>query len=181
MSRLDTPALDTLSPEQREVHESISSGPRGGVHGPLGIWLWRPELASRAQALGRYCRYDSSLPPRLSELAILTTARHWSAEFEWVHHKQPALDAGLEPDIIEAIRQAKTPKFSNDDEQAVYDFSVELQNNRVVSNETYNKAIELLGQKSVVDLVGLLGYYALISMTINAFEVDAPGSNDLQL
>ncbi len=181
MSRLDAPEIDTLSPEQRDVHERIASGPRGSVHGPLGIWLWRPELASHAQALGRYCRFDSSLPPRLSELAILTTARHWSAEFEWFHHKQPALDAGLNPDIVEAIRRAKTPDFSNDDEKAVYDFSSELQNNRVVSNTTYNKAVELLGQESVVDLVGILGYYSLISMTINAFEVDAPDSNDLLL
>jgi len=157
--------MDTLSPEQREVHEAISSGPRGGVNGPLGVWLWRPELASRAQALGRYCRYDSSLP----------------AEFEWLHHKQPALDAGLDPHIVEAIRQGKTPDFSKNDEKAVYDFSVELQNNRVVSNPTYNTAVDLLGQDTVVDLVGVLGYYSLISMTINAFEVDAPGSNELQL
>lgn len=181
MSRLDTPELDTLSPEQLEVHKAISSGPRGGVQGPLGIWLRRPELASRAQALGCYCRFDSSLEPRLSELAILTTARHWSAEFEWVHHKQPALDAGLAPNIVEAIRQGKTPEFCNADEKAVYDFSIELQTNRVVSNAAYNKAVELLSHDSVVDLVGVLGYYSLISMTINAFEVEAPGSNELQL
>ena len=179
MSRLDTPALDTLTPEQRTVHEQIASGPRGGVYGPLGVWLHRPELASRAQSLGRYCRYDSSLAPRLSELAILVTARHWSAEFEWLHHKQPALDAGLDPAIVEAIRQGHTPEFNNDDEQVVYDFSVELQKNRAVSDATYNQAVKLLGQESVVDLVGVLGYYALISMTINAFEIDAPGSNDL--
>jgi len=181
MSRLDTPAFESLSPEQREVHDSISSGPRGGVHGPLGVWLWRPELASRAQALGRYCRYDSSLPPRLSELAILTTARHWSAEFEWLHHKQPALDSGLDPQIIESIRQGIKPVFAKEDEHAVYDFSLELQNNRAVSDATYNRCVELIGQDSVVDLVGVLGYYSLISMTINAFEIDAPGSNDLQL
>ncbi len=181
MSRLETPPLDSLTSAQKKVHEDISSGPRGGVYGPLGVWLWRPELASRAQALGRYCRYDSSLPPRLSELAILTTARHWSAEFEWLHHKQPALDAGIDPDIVEAIRQGLTPAFSNDDEQAVYNFSLELQINRVVSDSTYKKAVELLGQGTVVDLVGVLGYYSLISMTINAFEIDAPGSNDLQL
>lgn len=179
MSRLDTPELDTLSPEQRDVHQQIASGPRGGVYGPLGVWLWRPELAARAQALGRYCRYDSSLPPRLSELAILTTARHWSAEFEWLHHKQPALDAGLNPNIVDAIRQDKKPSFANDDEQVVYDFSIELQRNRLVSDATYNQAVKLLGQESVVDLVGVLGYYSLISMTINAFQVDAPGSNDL--
>lgn len=179
MSRLEPPAQDELTAEQREVHEQIASGPRGGVYGPLGVWLWRPELASRAQSLGRYCRYDSSLPPRLSELAILVTARHWSAEFEWLHHKQPALDAGLDPAIVEAIRQGQTPEFSKEDERVVYEFAWQLQNNRVVSDATYGRAVDLIGQESVVDLVGVLGYYALISMTINTFQVDAPGSNDL--
>lgn len=179
MSRLETPDTKTLSTEQQEVYDEIAAGPRGGVHGPLGVWLWRPALADRAQALGRYCRYDSSLPARLSELAILSTARHWSAEFEWLHHKQPALDAGLDPQIVESIRLGQTPEFINKDEKAVYEFSQELQNNRKVSDATYNKAVELLGKETVVDLVGVLGYYSLISMTINAFEVDAPGSNDL--
>jgi len=179
MSRLETPASDTLSAEQRVVYDDISSGPRGGVYGPLGIWLWRPELAARAQSLGRYCRYDSSLPPRFSELAILTTARHWSAEFEWMQHKQPALDAGLEPQIVEAIRSGNTPKFAKEDEGIVYQFAQELLANRVVSDITYAQAIDILGKESVVDLVGVLGYYSLISMTISVFEVDAPGSNEL--
>jgi len=179
VSRLDAPETSTLTSEQREVYDAIAASPRGGVHGPLGVWLWRPALASRAQELGQYCRYDSSLPPRLSELAILVTARHWSAEFEWLHHKQPALDAGLDAQIVEAIRQGLAPEFEHQDEQVVYDFSTEIQHNRSVSDATYTKAVELLGQESVVDLVGVLGYYALISMTINAFQIDAPGSNEL--
>jgi len=179
MSRLDPPETNQLTPAQRDVHDEITAGPRGGVHGPLGIWLWRPELASRAQALGRYCRFDSSLPARLSELAILVTARHWNAEFEWQQHKQFALDAGLDANIVEAVRQGNTPDFTAEDERIVFDFSVDLQTNRAVSDANYDKAIEILGQDAVVDLVGVLGYYALISMTINAFQVDAPGDNEL--
>jgi len=179
MSRLETPLYESMSPDQQKVHEEIVSGPRGAVQGPLGVWLWRAELASRAQTLGRYCRYDSSLPPRLSELAILVTARHWSAEFEWQSHKQPALDAGLDPAIVEAIRKGEKPDFDSTSEQIVYEFSTELQNHKKVSDTTYNTAVKELGKEVVVDLVGVLGYYALISMTINAFEVDAVGEHEL--
>ncbi len=179
MSRLETPLYESMSPDQQKVHEEIVSGPRGAVQGPLGVWLWRAELASRAQTLGRYCRYDSSLPPRLSELAILVTARHWSAEFEWQSHKQPALDAGLDPAIVEAIRKGEKPDFDSTSEQIVYEFSTELQNHKKVSDSTYNTAVKELGKEAVVDLVGVLGYYALISMTINAFEVDAVGEHEL--
>jgi len=179
MSRLNPPETNKLSPEQREVYDEITAGPRGAVRGPLGIWLWRAEFASRAQALGQYCRYDSSLPARLSELAILVTARHWNAEFEWQHHKQSALNAGLDAGLVEAIRQGNTPDFFNEDERSVYFFATELQKNKLVSEATYDNAVKILGRDTVVDLVGVLGYYALISMTINAFQVDAPGANEL--
>jgi 4-carboxymuconolactone decarboxylase len=171
MSRLDPPNTDALSHKQQEVHDEISAGPRGSVRGPLGVWLWRPEMASKAQALGQYCRYDSSLPPRLSELAILITARYWSSEFEWQHHKPIALDAGLNSELVEAIRVGSAPSFKNDDEHIVFQFATELLNNRVVSDTTYQSTIEALGKNTVVDLVALLGYYGLISMTINVFQV----------
>jgi len=179
MSRLDPPTPDALTPSQRQVHDEISAGPRGSVQGPLGVWLWRPELASRAQKLGQYCRYDSSLKTRLSELVILITARHWSSEFEWQHHKPIAIDAGLGSDIVEAIQHSKTPEFTNDDESIVFTFSKELLDSRSVSDATYQNAIDELGRDTVVDLVGLLGYYSLISMTINVFEVDTQGPADL--
>ena len=95
MTRLPIPNRDDLTPEQRAVHDRILSGPRGGVRGPLAVWLHRPDLADRAQRLGVYCRYGSSLPPRLSELAILTTARIWDASFEWETHRPHALSAGV--------------------------------------------------------------------------------------
>jgi 4-carboxymuconolactone decarboxylase len=173
MSRLDPPNIDTFSQAQQQVHDDISSGPRGSVQGPLGVWLWRPEMASKAQALGQYCRYNSLLQARLSELAILITARYWTSEFEWQHHKPIALEAGLDSELVEAIRVGNAPKFENTDEHLVFQFATELLNNRVVSDATYQSAIEALGKDEVVDLVALLGYYGLISMTINVFHVAA--------
>ncbi len=179
MSRLSPPHKHELTSAQRKVHDDIVAGPRGRVQGPLGVWLWRPKLASSAQQLGQYCRYDSSLAARLSELAILITGRHWGSEFEWQTHKPIALDAGLSPDIVENIRQNQTPTFTHEDERTVYVFAQELLDTRAVSDGTYQLAIDILGQDAVVDLVGLLGYYTLISMTINVFEVDANGPTDL--
>lgn len=171
MSRI--PPLDTaaLSPRQRQVHDAIVSGPRGEVPGPLAVWLARPDLADHAQSLGRYCRYESSLEPRLSELAILITARHWSAEFEWQAHKPIALAARLPADVVEAVRTRQRPASAAPDEQAVYDFAHELLEERCVGEATFARAREILGHEGVVDLTGILGYYGLISMTIKAFAV----------
>jgi len=168
------PDLDpqALSAEQSRVYESIASGPRGGVHGPLAVWLNRPELADKAQELGRYCRYDSSLPPRLSELAILTTARIWDAAFEWQAHEPAARKAGLADAVIKALEEDRDPTFDEQDESVVYRFSRELNLQRSVSDELYQEAEANLGTAALVDLVGVLGYYSLISMTIKAFEVD---------
>lgn len=179
MSRLIPPEPPHLTTKQQKVRDEIVSGPRGQIVGPLGIWLWRPELAQHAQRLGQYCRYDSSLPPRLSELAILITGRYWGAEFEWQHHKPIALKAGLAEDIVEAIRQQKAPSFKNEDEQCVYDLATNLYLKKRVPEANYQSAIKVLGQDAVVDLVGVLGYYAFISMTINVFEIDAEGINEL--
>lgn len=179
MSRLNPPAPPNLTAAQQKVHDAITSGPRGAVVGPLGVWLWRPDLAQHAQRLGQYCRYDSSLPQRLSELAILVTGRYWGAEFEWQHHKPIALKAGVHEDIVEAIRTGATPSFTKADEQCVYDLATSLYKTRKVPDAIYQSAIEVLGQDAVIDLVGVLGYYAFISMTINVFEVDADGEDEL--
>ena len=175
MARLAPPAPETMTEDQRRVHELIVSGPRGAVRGPLAIWLHRPLLAERAQALGAYCRYGSSLSPRLSELAILTMARLWSAEYEWWAHKPPAQAAGLEPGIIEALRTGATPDFGADAEASVVHRVVqELTEKRTLTRPLHDEAQATLGSGRLVDLVGLCGYYTLISMTINAFDIDLP-------
>lgn len=179
MSRLNPPPVEQFSDKQREVHDAIASGPRGAVRGPLGVWLWQPELAQQAQSLGQYCRYNSSLSPKLSEFAILMTGKHWGSEYEWQQHKQFALEAGITPEIIDSLRTGADLHTQDSQLLVVHKFTSELLNTRNVSQPTYDQAIEILGRESVVDLVGLLGYYTLISMTINVFEVDAPGPAEL--
>ena len=181
MSRIKPLEQEKLTERQRDVYDAIASSPRGGVRGPLAVWLYRPELADLAQSLGRYCRYDTLLPPRLSELAILVTARVWNAEFEWQAHKKFALVAGLSKDVIEAIRQEVNPEFANPAEAIVYAFSLSAQRDRRVPQELYEQAVAHLGEAAVVDLTGLLGYYGLISMTINVFDVDPLDPNICEL
>ena len=170
------PALDVarLSPEQRRVHDAIAAGPRGKVAGPLAVWLESAELADRAQALGAFCRYGSSLPPRLSELAILITGAFWTAGYEWHAHAPLAIAAGVDPAAVEAIRAGRAPAFARSDEQAVHDLARALLDTHQVPDEVYRQAITHLGQTGVVELIGILGYYALISMTIKTFQVAVP-------
>lgn len=179
--RLGAPDPAQYSPRQHEIDEAIASGPRGGVRGPLAIWLHRPELAARAQELGRYCRYDTSLDPRLSELAILTMARHWAAEFEWFVHKPEALKAGLSPELVEAIRTRAAPPYADDEERIVHAVATAILETRAVPDALYAEAVQVLGADRLVDLVGVLGYYTLISMTLNVFRVSAPDGNTPEL
>jgi 4-carboxymuconolactone decarboxylase len=181
MNRLPPIDPNNLSDAQRPVYERIANGPRKGVRGPLAIWLHRPELAECAQALGRYCRYDTCLDPRLSELAILMMGRHWLAEYEWAAHKPFALEAGLAPQIIDAIRDDLPPAFENPDEALVYRFIRELHAQRAISDDLYAEFTALLGTDAAVDLVGIAGYYSLISMTIKVFEVPPPAGATAEL
>lgn len=174
MARIKELQPAAMTAEQQEVYQAIASGPRGRVHGPLAVWLHRPKLADRAQALGRYCRYETSLPPRLSELAIIILGRIWGAEFEWWSHKRTALLAGISPAVVEAIRTHSQPAFEREDEAVVYAFVTTLHDRRSVPDEMYQKAVKFLGEEGVVDLVGIAGYYTLISMTIKVFEVMPP-------
>lgn len=178
MSRL--PELDetALSDDQKKVFDAIASGPRGTVCGPLRVWLQSPGLAAQAQALGKYARYDSVLPAHLSELAILVTARYWSSGFEWTRHAPIAVQVGVPEQAVEAIARAQRYSFDDPQMQAVFDFAVELHLNKTVSDGAYDAAKAALGLQACVDLVGICGYYTLISMTINVFDVaDGDGPN----
>jgi 4-carboxymuconolactone decarboxylase len=181
MTRIAPLNPEKLNDRQREVYDAIASSPRGVVRGPLAVWVNRPDLADLAQSLGRYCRYDTLLSPRLSELAILITARVWGAEFEWQAHKAIALKAGVSPQIVESIRKGETPVFDKKDEEVVYNFALAAQRDRRVSQPLYDEAVALLGEDRVVDLTGFLGYYGLISLTINVFEVDPIDPDNIEL
>ena len=172
--RLPVLADAAMTSDQLRVAEAIRSSPRGVVQGPLLAWLHSPELADRAQALGAFCRYDTSLPPRLSELAIITVGAYWQAGFEWFVHAPIAEKAGLDPAAIEAMRTGATPHFAEEDEQAVWRFTHHLLHDRSIPQATYQAVETLLGPATTVELVGVIGYYGLICATIKAFGVPVP-------
>lgn len=171
MSRLAPLDTSKLDARQQAIYDAIATGPRKGVRGPLAVWLRHAGLAEHAQALGRYCRYDTCLDPRLSELAILLMGRHWLAEYEWAAHKPFALEAGLAPEIINDIRDGVRPAFSKADEELVYDFITTLHAERNIDNALYARAVAILGEDGVIDLTGIFGYYSLISVTIKVFDI----------
>lgn len=157
--------------EQISVYETILNGPRGEVVGPLKVWLKSPSLAMKAQDLGKFARYETSLSPIMSELAILVTARIWSSGFEWSHHAPIALATGLEQHVVDALSFAKIPAFIDEKLKLIFQFCVELHRDHKVSDTTYAKAYETLGETTVIELVAICGYYGFISMTINSFAV----------
>ena len=174
MSRLPELRYEEMSAEQRRAHDQIAAGPRGRVEGPLEVWLHSPGLADPAQKLGAFARFNSSLPPELSELAILVTAQVWRADFEWYAHARLARAAGIPEAVIEAIRAGADPELADPKARAVYAVARELHATRALAGATYAEAEAALGTTGLVDLVGILGYYTLVSMTLNAFEVPTP-------
>ncbi len=174
MSRLPELDPDAMSPEQRRVYDDIVDGPRGRVQGPFHAWLRSPDLCGRAQKLGAFCRFGSSLPPRLSELAILTVARHATCQVEWHLHEPIARDAGVADGVIDAIRKNRPPEFVHEDERAVHAAVTDLLETHRLSDDAYAGALALLGERGVVELVGIVGYYILVALTLNGFDVPVP-------
>ena len=174
MPRITLPAPETMSPEQLRVYDKIVCGPRGRIQGPLRAVLHNAELADRWQSLGALLRYDTSLPPRLSELAILITGRACQSPFEWYAHRKEAEKIGIEAEIIEALLAGATPAGLSEDESAVVQFTQELNRFKSVSDATYASALKRLGERAVVELTALVGYYTMVAMTLNAHEIPLP-------
>jgi 4-carboxymuconolactone decarboxylase len=179
-----TPRLPPFDPaqasaEQQAVLAEILSGPRGNLNGPFLGWIHSPELAQHAQRLGAFCRYHTGLPLQLSELAILVTAAHWRSQAEWYIHYPIALGAGLSKDIAEAIRAGRAPEFTDPDQALIYRFATELDQHKRVSDATYNAAVARFGLQVTINLVGLLGYYTLVAMTLTVFGMRAAGQTAL--
>jgi 4-carboxymuconolactone decarboxylase len=175
MARLNTPVREDMTDAQRAVMDAIQSGPRGAnAHGPFKGWLASPDFADLAQKLGAYLRFETSIPARLKELAILCVARTWTAQFEWYAHRKLAIAGGLAEDIIDALKDRRRPDFVNDDETVVYEFAMELLQTHEVGDAKFAAAQEILGEAGVSELVGVLGYYTLVSMTLNVFEIPLP-------
>ena len=174
--RLPKLAVDTLTPEQQALAESIKSGPRGQfkMAGPFAVYLHSPGFGELAQRLGGHVRFNTSVPPRLSELAILVTAQRWKAQYEWAMHAPMAEKQGVKPQTIRDIQAGRAPKSAPRDEMAIHAFVKELYATRRVSDAVYARVHRLIGDAGMVELVGTLGYYALISMMLNVFRMPVP-------
>src|SRR5262245_60357610 len=170
-----------MTPDQRAAYDEVVAGVRGRMPAPMRAWIHSAELASRAQKLGAFLRYHTSLPPILSELAILVTARHWTSHFEWYAHKRDGMKAGLDPALIAAIAERREPAFGDPAQQVVYQYSKSLHEHQAVSKVLHDAAVAVLGERGVVELVGILGYYSLVSMTLNAFEIGLPEGEEVEL
>jgi 4-carboxymuconolactone decarboxylase len=181
MPRIKIRERKEMTEEQKRIYDATAAGKRGGVPTPLAVWLESPVLAERAQKLGEFARYETSLSARLSELAILVVARYWASQFEWSVHKEEALKAGVDLTAIEDIANRRQPSFQSEQERAVFEFSVALNETHFVPEALYRRAVEAIGERGVVELVGILGYYTLISMTLNTFEIEPPVGRPAQL
>jgi 4-carboxymuconolactone decarboxylase len=178
---------EEMSQAQRDLVRSIRSGPRASVQGsaanqaggslgsPFNVFLRSPELGEELQRVGSYIRFKSVLGPRLTELAILVTARHWSAQYEWHAHHRLAMQAGLAPAIADDIAHGRRPAAMAPDEEAVYQFSCELHEHKRVSDATYAQVHDRFGEQGVMDLIAVNGYYSLVSMVLNVDRTPIPG------
>lgn len=199
---MSTPAADTrrfkliplenLTPEQKKVADAIRSGARsklansaaskpGPLGGPFNVWLRSPGIGNLVQQLGEEIRFRSSIPSKLNELAIIITARKWTSQYEWYAHHKLALDAGLDPAIGQAIANGRRPAKMDADETLVYDFSTELHETQGVSDATYKRALDRFGERGVVDLITVNGFYVLVSMCLNVDQTPLPAGEKLPL
>ena len=174
LDRLPPLPLDQLDPQQRAAAQEIIDGPRGALYGPFVPLIRSPELMETAQRMGEYLRYRSAIGTRLSELAILVTARQWDQQVEWAIHAPLAVQNGIAQAAVDAIAARRAPADLKDDEQAVHDFCIELQQNKRVSDATYAQALALFGEHGVVDLMGINGYYTFLAMVMNGAQTAVP-------
>jgi 4-carboxymuconolactone decarboxylase len=165
---------DQLTPAQKTMTDHLLGGERGGMSGPFNVLLRSPEMGDAVQKLGAQVRFHSSLPPRLNEYAIIITGRFWNAQYEWYAHKRLALQAGLSPAIVDALGAGRRPAVMKPDEEAVYNFVTELLRSKQVSDAAFEAARDKLGERGLVDLVGVVGYYGLVSMVLNVDRYPLP-------
>lgn len=176
MARL--PELDEakLSPEQKSIYDDIMRV-RGRVRGPFAVWLRNAELAEGTLKLQDMFAARVKMERRLIQLMILVAARAASAQYAWYIHEPHALQHGISQEIVDAIRERRTPDFTKEDERLVYDITLELNATRRLSDATFKRGMALFGEQQMVELVSGVGFYAMVAMTLNAFDVEVPGGN----
>jgi 4-carboxymuconolactone decarboxylase len=170
-----------MNPEQKQTYDEAIAGKRGKPPAPMMAWLNSPEMARHATRLGETLRFNTEFPAKLSEIAILVTARHWTAHYEWWAHKRLALKGGLDEKIIDAIRDRRTPIFDDPKGQMIYNVAKSLHEGHGLAKGLYDDAIKTLGERGLVEIIGLCGYYTMVSMTLNTFEFELPAGEVSEL
>ncbi len=178
MTRLTAKSYDSLNADQQEMFDKLARGRAnvedGHLGGPFDGWLLSAELAKRVVGLGNFFRFRTSVDRRYVELVILVTGEFWRAQFEWYAHEPMAREAGLPEAVIAAIKDGTTPEFDDQADQAAYQLARELHTTHQVSDATYAAAVAQFAEQGVSELVNLAGYYTMVSMTLNTFDVDLP-------
>ena len=178
--------LKLLSPgemtaDQKQTYDESIAGKRGSPPPPMMAWLNSPEMARHATRLGGFLRFDTMFPANLSEIAILVTAPHWNSHYEWYAHKRLALKGGMELKIIEDIRDRRTPAFNDPKAQMIYDVAKSLHEGHGIARALYDEAVKMLTVRGLVEIIGLCGYYTMVSMTLNTFEFELPAGEVSEL
>ena len=171
LSRLD---INDLNEDQQAVLDAINSGPRGanvGLVGPFGVWVRAPRVGHAVQALGAAARFHTSLDEASKEVAICTVGAHYRAKFEFAVHKALAIRAGVDEAALDAIHQGERPRFDDDDHEICYQLAAQLLSSHRITDETYERAVDRFGEEVVIELVCIVGYYCLVSLTLNAFNI----------
>jgi 4-carboxymuconolactone decarboxylase len=173
-SRIPLPDLDRLTEEQQQVAKDVVAGPRGQVRGPVRVWLHSPELASRAQKLGEFFRLGTVLDPRISELVILVTARHYTCHYVWFNHVGLALKNGLSPEAVDSIKNRLEPVFEKRDEAAAYAFARQVLQNNAVSDLTLTQVRNLFGDRGAVEMGSIIGHYHSGAIVLALADISLP-------
>jgi 4-carboxymuconolactone decarboxylase len=172
---------DEMNPAQKKMIDNLLAGPRGGAEGPFNVLLRSPEMGDLAGTFGAATRFNTSIPRKLNELAIILVGRHWTSQFEWAAHHRAALQAGLSPAICDAIAEGKRPPSMAKDEEVVYNFVTELLNTTQMSDATFNATKAMFGERGIVDLVGVMGWYHTVSMLLNVDQYPLPDGQKPEL
>lgn len=180
MNRLEPLDINALTPEQQAVLDAMQSGPRGARHGrlgligPFGVWVRSPIVGNAAQAFGAVVRFESQLPENVKEAAICTVGAHFHAKFEFAAHGPMAIAAGVSETAVEAIRRGEPPTLEDDGENLAYEIATALLTDHRMSDSLYSRARETFSENELIELVTIIGYYCLVSLTLNAFEIALP-------
>ena len=181
MKRLPTLEYQNMNQDQKDLHDEILSGPRTQIAGPMHTWFLNPSYGSLIEKVGAFCRYGTSLEPRLSELAIIIVARHWNADVEWFAHSKIALESGILQETIDAIKINKRPNFKMEDETLIYDITKSILDVKSLNDELFKLAEDKMGKKSLLDLTAIIGYYCNIAIQLNVFEIPTEDGQTLRM